>query len=289
MSFVGWPDDFEESKKPGIERHLRETARRIVKHWGKVSNDRILSLRKRALITGSGSGIGRKIALDFARAGADVILHDIGLTEAVSEVGEEIAHMGRAVDIVTGDLALPQTGAKIAGEARRLGGEIDILVLNASEQVRRLLVEIPASEAERQMQVNFHAPMEIIQNLIEPMKRRKWGRVLAIGSVQQVKPHPEMAVYAASKAALANLILNLALQVAPHGVTANTLAPGVIVTPRNSSALSDPAYAEKMRQTIPAGVFGSVDDCAQAALMLCSEAGRYITGQTLHVDGGMHI
>jgi NAD(P)-dependent dehydrogenase (short-subunit alcohol dehydrogenase family) len=112
---------------------------------------------------------------------------------------------------------------------------------------------------------------------------------LAIGSVQESKPHPQMPVYAASKAALTNLMRNFALQFASAGVTCNTLSPGVICTDRNEEALSDGNYAEKVRQAIPAGFFGDPEDCAGAALLLCSDASRYITGQTLFVDGGLGL
>ena len=98
-----------------------------------------------------------------------------------------------------------------------------------------------------------------------------------------------MVVYAASKAAQTHMMLNLARQLAPDGVTLNNLAPGVICTDRNVEALADGAYAEKVRSAIPAGIFGQPSDCAGAALLLCSEAGRYITGQNLFVDGGMSL
>jgi NAD(P)-dependent dehydrogenase (short-subunit alcohol dehydrogenase family) len=129
----------------------------------------------------------------------------------------------------------------------------------------------------------------MIQVLAPPMQAEKWGRILSIGSVQEAKPHPDMLVYAASKAAQTNMIQNLSRMLAPDGITANNLAPGVITTDRNVDALSDSAYAEKVRSWIPAGILGSPDDCAGAALLLCSEAGRYITGQNLFVDGGMGL
>lgn len=113
--------------------------------------------------------------------------------------------------------------------------------------------------------------------------------MLTIGSVQQVRPHPEMLVYAASKSALANLVRGLARPWAAKGVTINNLAPGAIDTPRNARALSDASYRGIVLSKIPAGFVGDTADCAGLALLLCSDAGRYITGQDIYVDGGMGL
>jgi NAD(P)-dependent dehydrogenase (short-subunit alcohol dehydrogenase family) len=121
------------------------------------------------------------------------------------------------------------------------------------------------------------------------MQRAKWGRILTIGSVQQARPHPEMLVYSATKAALANLVRSLAPQLARDGVTINNLAPGAIATGRNAEVLADEAYLRKVLAKIPLGYVGESHDCAGLAVILCSEAGRYITGQNVFVDGGMSL
>ena len=113
--------------------------------------------------------------------------------------------------------------------------------------------------------------------------------VLTVGSVQESLPHPDMVIYGASKCAQAGLVRNLAMQVAGCGVTVNNLAPGVIRTDRNTGRLADAAYSELVLAKIPARRFGAPEDCVGAALLLCSEAGRYITGQSLYVDGGMSL
>ncbi len=168
-------------------------------------------------------------------------------------------------------------------------GPVDILVLNASVQYRTRWDEIPSTELARQLQLNFSSTLRLLQLYVPPMRQKGWGRVLCAGSVQQYKPHPEMAVYAATKAAQQNLVLNLAKQLAPFGITVNNLAPGVIDTPRNRQALADPAYAPRLLAGIPAGFAGEARDCAAGALLLCSEEGRYITGTDLLIDGGMHL
>jgi NAD(P)-dependent dehydrogenase (short-subunit alcohol dehydrogenase family) len=121
------------------------------------------------------------------------------------------------------------------------------------------------------------------------MQGRRWGRILTIGSVQQVRPHPAMLVYSATKSALVNLVRNLAPQLAPDGITVNNLAPGAIVTGRNEQVLADETYRRQVLAKIPAGYIGEPGDCAGLAVLLCSEAGRYITGQDLFVDGGMGL
>jgi NAD(P)-dependent dehydrogenase (short-subunit alcohol dehydrogenase family) len=121
------------------------------------------------------------------------------------------------------------------------------------------------------------------------MKIRGWGRLLSIGSVQERRPHPEMLPYSSLKHAQTGLVLGLAKPLGPFGITANNLAPGVILTDRNSEALGNPDYAEQVQRAIPAKRFGQPSDCAGAALLLCSEAGAYITGQSLYVDGGLGL
>ena len=121
------------------------------------------------------------------------------------------------------------------------------------------------------------------------MKKQGWGRIITIGSVQEAKPHPDMLVYSASKAAQENMMRSLSLQLAKDGITVNNIAPGVIYTDRNVEALSDPVYAKKVTDSIPVGFYGEPKDCAGIVSLLCSEEGRYITGQSIYVDGGKSV
>ena len=244
--------------------------------------------QKTALVTGSTRGIGKAIAMALARAGAQVVFHASAENERAHRATEEARASGGDAWFVAGDLSMPGGGRDVARRALQCA-PVDILVLNASMQCRAPWQEITGQDALLQMQTNFHASLEMIQELAPGMLVRKWGRILAVGSVQETKPHPQMAAYAASKVAQTSLIQNLALQFAPDGVTCNTLSPGVIRTDRNEEALADESYADKVRAAIPAGFFGDPDDCTGAALLLCSESSRYITGQTLFVDGGLGL
>lgn len=250
-------------------------------------NSELFNLKGRtALVTGSSRGIGRSIAVTLAEAGADVIVHGIQREAPAEETIQLVAKAGVQAYWEQGDLA-SEGGCPLGERVLKAVGAVDILVLNASIQKKTPWHEIPAEEVELQMRTNFQASLELIQVLAPEMQHRKWGRILTIGSVQQAKPHPQMLVYAASKAAQMSLVLSLARQLASDGITINNLAPGVILTDRNTDALADPDYAEKVKQAIPAGFFGESRDCAGAALLLCSDAGRYITGQNIYVDGGM--
>ena len=240
---------------------------------------------KTALVTGSSRGIGRAIALRLARDGFRIILHGTKESEKLTAVKTEIEKMGGSVTAETADLTdLCETAALAA----RLGG-VDVLVLNASVQYRRPWQEITAEEATAQLNCNFLSSLLLIQAVAPHMEKSGWGRIVTIGSVQEKKPHPDMLVYSASKAAQANAVQSLALQLAGAGVTVNNVAPGVIYTDRNVEALSDPAYAEKVRASIPVGFYGEPEDCAGIVSLLCSEEGRYITGQSIFVDGGKSI
>lgn len=249
------------------------------------------SLRGRhALVTGSSRGIGRAIALAFAQAGADIVVHASSAADAQAASAVAAAReLGVSADYIAADLCAPDAGRELGRRVIEQCGAIDILVLNASAQVRMTWLEITDAQYALQTDVNLRSTLQLLQVLVPPMQQHGWGRVLGIGSVQQRRPHPDMLVYSATKGAMENMLLSLAKQIGGDGVTCNTLAPGVIVTDRNSEALADAAYAERVRQAIPLRDFGQSDDCAGAALLLCSQAGRYITGQTLYVDGGMSL
>jgi NAD(P)-dependent dehydrogenase (short-subunit alcohol dehydrogenase family) len=171
---------------------------------------------------------------------------------------------------------------------RELGG-IDILILNASVQIPKPWETFTVEEIDRHYAVNYRSSLDLLQRTVPLMSARGWGRIITIGSVQERRPHPRMLPYSSLKHAQTGLILSLAKQLAETGVTANAIAPGVIVTDRNSAALADPEYSERVRAAIPAGRFGDPEDCVGAALLLCSNAGSYITGQNLFIDGGLGL
>ncbi|HJA94686.1 MAG TPA: SDR family oxidoreductase [Candidatus Eisenbergiella merdipullorum] len=241
--------------------------------------------KKRALVTGSSRGIGRAIAVLLAKDGYEVIVHCAGNLKKAEETKAIIEKNGGVAGILQADLCEPDHVCRLAEEM----GEVDVLVLNASLQIRRPWSEITLEECRKQLNCNFVASMMLIQAAVPYMKKQKWGRIVTIGSVQEAKPHPDMLVYSASKAAQTNMVHSLALQLAGDGITVNNVAPGVIYTDRNVEALSDPVYAKTVTESIPVGFYGTPEDCAGMVSLLCSEKGRYITGQSIYVDGGKSI
>ena len=236
---------------------------------------------KTALVTGSTQGIGFAIAKCLAERGAKVFVHGATTLEKCEKAAREI----HASVPVCQNLADPSGADKLYA----MTGDVDILVLNASVQYRKAWDEITSEEFDTQIQVNLKSSMRLIQLYAPHMKKNGFGRIVAVGSVQQYKPHKDMLIYAASKSAQMNMVTNLAKQLAPFGITVNNLSPGVIATPRNEAALSDAEYAKKVLDGIPCGYAGVAEDCAGAALLLCSDEGRYITGIDLIADGGMHL
>lgn len=235
-----------------------------------------------ALVTGSSRGIGRAIAEAPTGAGAAVLVH--GAPEHAAEAEAVAAALPRSRALAM-DLAAPGSGRALADAV----GAVDILVLNAAVEVRADWHAATETDTELQLGANLREPLALLQVLVPGMAARGWGRVLALGSVQSARAHPQMLVYAATKSALVSIVRTLARQVAPAGVTVNVLSPGAIATQRNEAALADPAYRAAVLAAITAGRLGRSEDCAPLALFLCSDAAAYVTGAELRVDGGMSL
>ncbi len=242
---------------------------------------------KNALVTGSSRGIGKAIAYALADAGATVWFHGSHESPALLNTVKTAASQGWNVNLITADLSKKAEWEKL--NTTNALQNADILVLNASIQKYGPVEEFEIDEFENEFRVNLAASFWMIQQVLPGMIRKKWGRVLALGSVNQWKQSPRLPVYATTKSALSNLIQNCARKYGPDGITFNTLAPGVIATDRNSEALSDPEIVNKLLANIPAKRFGSPEDCAALALLLCSNAGSYITGSDIPVAGGMQL
>ncbi|HCO66153.1 MAG TPA: short-chain dehydrogenase [Dysgonomonas sp.] len=244
---------------------------------------------KTALVTGGGQGIGRAIVLALAENGANVIVNYLSNYVLARQTAEEAALFGVKVWLWPFDLSQNNIVEAYQKFVLENGCNVDILVTNASMQIRENWDEISDNDFEKQINVNIRSTLRLIESVTPYMKKNKWGRILNIGSVQQVRPHNQMCVYAATKAALVNLVKNLVPQLAPYGITINNLAPGTIHTGRNNEVLADMDYRKKTEATIPLGFIGEPIDCAGLALLLCSDAGRYITGVDYLVDGGMGL
>lgn len=242
-----------------------------------------------ALVTGSSQGIGKAIAIGLAEMGANIIIHYRSEKELAEQVVSEIKKINVKSESVQADLSKPESPEKIFEKSRELFGSVDILVLNASVQIRKKWQDISLEEFELQVNVNMRSSLMLMQKFIPHMQEQRWGKILTIGSVQQKRPHPDMLIYSASKSAVANMVKSLAVQLAPFGININNLAPGTIGTTRNKEVLNDPEYFKKAISKIPAGYIAKAQDCASLAVLLCTDAGQYITGEDIYIDGGMNI
>ena len=244
---------------------------------------------KTALVTGGGQGIGRAIVLALAENGANVIINYRSNQLLAQQTASEAARYGKKIWLWPFDLESEHVLEAYHDFVNANNCPAAILVANASLQIRKSWDEIDNVEFAQQINTNLRSTLQLIQGVVPYMRQCGWGRILNIGSVQQVRPHSQMCVYAASKSALVNLVKNLAPQLSPFGITINNLAPGAIATGRNEEALADPEYKKAVEAKIPVGCIGQPEDCAALALLLCSNAGRYITGADYLVDGGMGL
>ena len=241
---------------------------------------------KKVLITGSSRGIGYAMAEGFAKNGCSVAIHGTRMTEKLAKAKRSLEAFGAEAVIVCGDLSDPSAPQRIVTEAAEALGGLDVLVSNVSVQIRKPWSEITDEEMRLQTEVNFFAGIKLIQAAVPYMLNSGWGRIITVGSTQQEKPHPDMLIYSANKSAMRNVVQSLAGQLADKNITVNNLSVGTIHTDRNAEVLSDPEYYEKVRKDIPTGFIGQPNDCVGAALLLASDAGRYITAENLHIDGG---
>jgi NAD(P)-dependent dehydrogenase (short-subunit alcohol dehydrogenase family) len=245
---------------------------------------------RRALVTGARREIGRAIAIALAAQGARVAIHHAGSEEETRDaaaVAAEIHAGGGKAEVFGADFAVDGAAEELADATLRAFGGVDILVINASIEILEDWQTIPRAHFDRQIQVNLWATLALLQALAPGMLARGWGRIVTVGSIQQQQPHPRMLVYAGTKAAQHNWAVNLARQFGGGGVTVNNLSPGVIATARNRVQLA--ADGGKLLARVPLGRTGTPQDLVGAALLLCSDAGAYIHGADLLVDGGRAV
>jgi 3-oxoacyl-[acyl-carrier protein] reductase len=237
---------------------------------------------KTALVTGASGGIGGAIAKGLAAQGARVALSGtrVDALEAVK------AELGGDHPILPCDLSDSAAVDALVGQAEAaLGGRLDILVSNAGLTKDGLLLRMKDEDWDKVLTVNLEAYFRLVRAALRNMMKNRWGRLIAITSVVGVTGNPGQANYAASKAGLIGFSKALAQEVASRNVTVNCVAPGFIASPM-TDALTEAQKAALLGR-IPAGRLGEGGDVAAAAVYLASEEAAYVTGQTLHVNGGM--
>jgi 3-oxoacyl-[acyl-carrier protein] reductase len=236
---------------------------------------------KAALVTGASGGIGAAVARALHAAGATVALHGTR-AERLEALKAELGARAHATPADLGDRAAAEALAKRAAEA--MGG-LDILVNNAGLTRDNLFMRMSADEWDRVLEVNLTAAFLLSKAVLRGMMKARWGRIVNITSVVGHTGNPGQGNYSAAKAGLTAMSKSLAAEVASRGITVNCVAPGFIETAMTDK-LNEDQKARIMGQ-IPAGRMGAPEDCAAAVLYLASPEAAYVTGQTLHVNGGM--
>jgi 3-oxoacyl-[acyl-carrier protein] reductase len=242
---------------------------------------------KVALVTGGSRGIGRAVCLRLAAMGAKVMVNYVTRPEAAAETVAAISQTGGEAYPIQFDVsdtsATQESIKKIVAEH----GGIDILVNNAGVTKDGLLATMKEEAWDWVMAVNLKGAFTCIKAACRPMMKKRWGRIINVTSVVGFGGNPGQANYAASKAGLVGLTRSAARELASRGITVNGVAPGYIETDMTEGLPE--AVTEKILSEIPLGVLGQAEDIAAAVAYLATDEARYVTGQTIHVNGGMYL
>lgn len=242
---------------------------------------------KVALVTGASRGIGAGIARKLAAEGADIVINYVGeanLADAQA-LQKELEALGRRVLLVDANVADFNAAAAMVDEAVAKLGRIDILVNNAGINRDTLLLRMKEEDWDAVLAVDLKGVFNVTKAAVKYMMKQRYGRIISISSVVGVAGNAGQVNYAAAKAGVIGLTKSVAKEVASRNITANAIAPGFIRTPM--TAKMPEAAMEAALKTIPLGRMGEAEDIAKAVVFLASEDADYITGQILHVDGGM--
>jgi len=236
---------------------------------------------KSALVTGASGGIGSAIARCLHAAGAAV-----ALTGTRREVLDALAgELGERVHVAPADLADPAAAAKLVKEVEGALGRVDILVNNAGLTRDMLSMRLSDEDWAKVLDVNLGAPFRLSRAVLRGMMQRRWGRIVNITSIVGVMGNAGQANYAASKAGMIGMSKSIAQEVASRGITVNCLAPGFVETAMTGALKDD--IKEKLLASVPVRRLGTPEDVAAGVLYLASVEASYVTGQTLHINGGM--
>ena len=242
---------------------------------------------KVALITGAGRGIGAAIALKLAGEGADIILNyaNAASLEETKSVQQEIENLGRRAISICADVANFEVVNKMVDDAVKEFGKIDILVNNAGINRDNLLIRMKEEDWDAVLNVDLKGVFNVTKSVLKYMMKARYGRIVSISSVVGIAGNVGQANYAAAKAGILGFTKSVAKEFASRNITANAIAPGFIKTVMTEK-LSAEVTAEALKK-IPLARLGEAEDIAKGVLFLVSDDANYITGQTLHIDGGM--
>ena len=238
-----------------------------------------------AIVTGSGRGIGREIALKLAEVGARVVINDVGDATYAQKTAEEIKALNRESIAILANVSSAPDVERLVAETIAAYGQIDILVNNAGITRDQLVMRMSEEDWDSVLTVNLKSVFLCTKAVLRHMIRQRWGRIISIASIVGIAGNAGQANYASSKAAIIGFTKSVAQEVASRNITANAIAPGFIETAMTEKLPED--RRQDLKKRIPLGYFGTPRDVAEAVAFLASEEARYITGQVLPVTGGM--
>jgi len=241
-----------------------------------------------ALVTGASSGIGEAIALGFAREGADVIVHYRTRKMEAEEIAEEIRGMGRRAHAVQADIVNAAQVNRMMEEAATLG-PLSIVVCNAGAHRRVPFLEIDEAMWDWVLDTDLKGPFLVGQAAARQMVQSGSGSIIATSSVSAHSAQPELVHYQAAKAGVAMLVRGMALELAPHSIRVNAIAPGLVETNLTTRIFQTPDVLASRVRRIPLGRAGQPEDMVGAAIFLASDDSAWMTGTTVTVDGGFSI
>ncbi|MEK3904386.1 3-oxoacyl-[acyl-carrier-protein] reductase [Paenibacillus sp. FSL R7-0179] len=240
-----------------------------------------------ALVTGGSRGIGRSIALALAAHGVKVAVNYSGSLQAAEETVARIHELGSEGIALQGNVGRSSDAENLVKEVILAWGKIDILVNNAGITRDNLIMRMKEEEFDQVIETNLKGVFNCLKAVTRPMMKQRYGRIINISSVVGVTGNPGQVNYTAAKAGVIGMTKSAARELSSRGITVNCIAPGFIDTDMTRE-LSDEVRSELIKG-IPLGELGRAEDIANAAVFLASEGAAYMTGQTLHVDGGMYM
>jgi len=238
------------------------------------------------MVTGGARGIGRAIAAKFAAKGADLVIADVSL-ESAEDAAKEMSQKNIKARAVNMDVSQSADVTRVINEVMKEFGRIDVLVNNAGITKDSLLLRMKEEDWDSVLSINLKGVFLCSKEAVKLMVKQRYGRIVNIASVVAFMGNPGQANYSASKAGIIGLTKTTAREYANRGITVNAVAPGFISTAM-TDALSE-NIKQEMLKSIPIGKFGSVDDVANAVVFFAEPGNGYITGQVIHVNGGMYM
>jgi glucose 1-dehydrogenase len=243
---------------------------------------------KTVLVTGSGRGIGRGIALRLAQEGANVIINDLKDDDNSTESVKEVQALGVKAVFIQADISKVDSVNALMASAVEQMGQVDVLVNNAGVELRAPFWEMTEQQYDIVMNVNLKGTFFLSQAFTKHLQAtNRPGAIVNISSVHEELPFPNFTSYCTSKGGMKMLMRNLAVELGPLNIRVNNVAPGAIKTPINANLLSKPEMIQSLQRNISLGRLGDPEDVAAVVAFLASDDAKYVTGSTYYVDGGL--